>query len=32
MDSWWRELAGLDDETLRWVGFGRRRRGADTAL
>jgi hypothetical protein len=30
-DSWWRELAGLDDETLRWVGFRRRRKGADTA-
>ena len=30
-DSWWRELAGLDDETLRWVGFRRRRKGADSA-
>ncbi len=29
-DSWWRELAGLDDETLRWVGFRRRRKRADT--
>jgi hypothetical protein len=29
-DSWWRELAGLDDVTLRSVGFRRRRRGVDT--
>jgi len=30
-DSWWRELAGLDDVTLHSVGFRRRRKGADTA-
>jgi hypothetical protein len=25
-DSWWRSLAGLDDETLRSTGLGRRTR------
>jgi hypothetical protein len=31
-DSWWRRLAGLDDETLKSLGLGRRDRGRRARL
>jgi len=31
-DSWWRALAGLDDDTLKSLGLGRRNRGGKARL